>query len=491
MLGICGTAMTALAGCLQALGARVTGSDQNVYPPMSDQLAALGIPLFEGYRASNIPVDTELVVVGNVIQEQNPEAAEMRHRNLPHVSMAEAVKRYAIGDRHTIAVVGTHGKTTTTSLVAHLLTGLGEDPGFLVGGIAGNFGANFHLGQGGRFVIEGDEYDTAYFDKTPKFFKYAPDTVLFTSLEFDHADIYKDLDAIRVHFEALLAGLPKEGGLIACVDDPNVRALLPRAPCPVVGYGFDGATGEEGGPDDIALLSDWSDDGSESAFTLAHQGAAVRWRQRQPGRHNALNAAAAILLARSLGYEDAAIQRVLLDFAGVRRRQEVRGVAGGVTVIDDFAHHPTAVRLTIEAMRHRYPGQRLWAVLEPRSFTARGARFQNEFTEALAGAERVLIARPLASAYSGIQTPGEWAPLDTGAMVAKLNARGVQALNPEDTEEILAVLSGETAPGDVVLIMSNGGFDDIHNRLLDALGGVRADEPETGQSTSEATSGPT
>jgi UDP-N-acetylmuramate: L-alanyl-gamma-D-glutamyl-meso-diaminopimelate ligase len=325
LLGICGTAMTALAGCLQAQGVRVTGSDEHPYPPMSEHLAALGIACNEGYRPEHIPPDVALVVVGNVIRESNPEAVEMRRRGLPHVSMAEAVQRFAIGPRHTVAVVGTHGKTTTTALAAHALVALGADPGFLIGGIANNFASNFRVGGGAHFVIEGDEYDTAYFDKTPKFFKYGARTLLFTSLEFDHADIYADLDAIRAQFAALLAGLPADGRVIACTDDPNVRALLPRAAAPVTGYGF--------GPEAHCRLLDWADDGTGASFTTDWEGRRERWRLPLPGRHNALNAAAVIALCRGLGHEAAAIQAALDSFRGVKRRQEVRGEADGVTVM--------------------------------------------------------------------------------------------------------------------------------------------------------------
>jgi UDP-N-acetylmuramate: L-alanyl-gamma-D-glutamyl-meso-diaminopimelate ligase len=473
MLGICGTAMTALAGLLQAQGVRVTGSDEHPYPPMSEHLAALGIPCNEGYRPEHIPADVALVVVGNVIREANPEAQEMRRRGLAFISMAEAVQRFAIGERHTVAVVGTHGKTTTTSLAAHALVELGADPGFLIGGIAGNFASNFRMGGGDWFVVEGDEYDTAYFDKTPKFFKYHPRTLIFTSLEFDHADIYPDLDAIRAQFAALLRSLPANGRLIACTDDPNVRALLGEPHCAEISYGFAAPA--------ACRLSDWADDGSAAAFRSEWEGRRERWRLGLPGRHNALNAAAVIVLCRALGYEAAAIQRALDTFRGVKRRQEVRGVADGVTVIDDFAHHPTAVALTIEAIQRRYAGRRVWAVLEPRSFTARSRRFQAEFGAALAGAPRVLLAAPFVSDYSaGVER------LDTEAIAAALRARGVDAAACRSADEVLARLAAESAPGDVVLLMSNGGFDNIHERLLQALrarGGATGTDPAASAAT--------
>jgi UDP-N-acetylmuramate: L-alanyl-gamma-D-glutamyl-meso-diaminopimelate ligase len=456
LLGIAGTAMTALAGLLQARGMRVTGSDEHVYPPMSDHLRALGIPVREGYRPENIPADTELAIVGNVIRERNPEAEEMRRRRLPHLSMAEAVRRFAIESRQSIVVVGTHGKTTTTALAAHALTALGADPGFLIGGIARNFDSNFHAGAGSQFVIEGDEYDTAYFDKTPKFFKYNPHIVLFTSLEFDHADIYANLDAIRVQFERLIAALPRDGALIACGDDANVKGLLEAARCPVIRYGLS--------HENDVRVSAVRVDAEGTSFSTAHQGRVLTWNIPLAGTYNALNATAVASLLQRLGYDPRSIQTALGTFRGVKRRQEVRGEAGGVTVIDDFAHHPTAVRLTIEAVRQRYDGRRLWAVFEPRSFTARSDRFQTEFGEAFSEADRVLLSAPFQSDYSGGQRK-----LDTFAIARVLSARGVPAQACADSTAVLDALTRECEPGDVVLVMSNGGFDDLHDRLLRAL----------------------
>lgn len=456
MLGICGTAMAALAGTLQAQGHRVTGSDNQVYPPMSDHLDALGIVYHQGYKPENIPQDADLVVVGNVIQESNPEAQAMRDRGLEFVSMAQAIKQYAIGERRTVAMVGTHGKTTTTALAAHVLVSLGADPGFLIGGIAKNFGTNFRLGEGRVFVIEGDEYDTAYFDKTPKFFKYQPDIVILTSLEFDHADIYQDLGQIKGLFRDLLVGMPKDGLVIACVDDANVAEILPEASCQALTYGFS--------PQANFQLSQWETRQTHSSLHTSHGPWQAEWRLPMAGRHNAQNVGAVVALARHLGYDDSRIQTALDSFQGVKRRQEVRGEVNGITVIDDFAHHPTAVALTIEAMQHKYPGRRLWAVFEPRSFTARSNRFQKEFQQALSAADRVLLARPYASGYSSGITP-----MDTVAMAGSLESEGSWAMAPENTDALLDVLSRETATGDVVLIMSNGGFDNLHERLLESL----------------------
>jgi UDP-N-acetylmuramate: L-alanyl-gamma-D-glutamyl-meso-diaminopimelate ligase len=454
LLGICGTAMAALAGSLQAMGYRVTGTDEHVYPPMNDHLRKLGIAFSEGYRPENIPADTELVVVGNVISAPNPEAAEMRRRGLPYVSMAEAVQRFTIRGRYTVAVVGTHGKTTTTSLMAHVLVELGADPGFLIGGIARNFGSNFRVGSGERFVIEGDEYDTAYFDKTPKFFKYKPTGLIFTSLEFDHADIYADLDAIRVQFAKLLAGLPPDGLVVACADQPHVVELLNRASAPVVTYGFDAAAD--------CRLDEWAADGTGARFTTRWRGMAHQWNLPLPGKHNALNATAVLVMAQHLGYSPDRIQSAFSTFLGVKRRQEVRGEADGVTVLDDFAHHPTAVRETLAAVRAMYPGRRLWAVFEPRSFTARSPRFQAEWPGAFTGADRVAIAPAFRSANSA-------ETLDTAALAAEIRALGTRAESAASNDALLATLIAEARPGDVMLMMSNGGFDNLHDRLLAAL----------------------
>jgi len=473
LLGICGTAMAALAGILQAQGCRVTGSDEHVYPPMSDHLRRLGIAFSEGYRPENIPAEADLVVVGNVIREVNPEAAEMRRRGLPYLSMAEAVQRFAIRGRYTVAVVGTHGKTTTTSLLAHVLVEAGADPGFLIGGIARNFGSNFRAGSGRYFVIEGDEYDTAYFDKTPKFFKYRPSGLIFTSLEFDHADIYPDLDAIRAQFAALLAGLPAEGLVVACADQPDVKALLNRCACPVVTYGFE--------PGADCRIEGWQAQGTGAAFVTAWRGETLPWRVPLPGRHNALNAAAVLLMARHLGQAPERIQAAFSTFLGVKRRQEVRGEAAGVTVLDDFAHHPTAVRETLSAVRAAYPGRRLWAVFEPRSFTARSPRFQAQWPGAFAGADRVAIApafgtagRPDGAAGSSRKRSDRAAGgseyLDTQALAAAVRALGIPAVSPDSNDALLDYLAAEARTGDVMLMMSNGGFDNLHERLLAALG---------------------
>jgi UDP-N-acetylmuramate: L-alanyl-gamma-D-glutamyl-meso-diaminopimelate ligase len=486
-LGICGTAMAALAGSLHQMGYRVTGTDEHVYPPMSDHLAALGIRFGEGYRPENLPPDADLVIVGNVIRAGNPEAEAMRLRGVPYLSMAEAVQRFAIAGRHTVATVGTHGKTTTTALAAHVLVEAGLDPGFLIGGIARNFNSNFRVGQGPYFVIEGDEYDTAYFDKTPKFFKYRPSTLLFTSLEFDHADIYPDLDAIRAQFAKLLAGLPRDGVVAACVDDPNVAALLPGSAAPVVTYGFSlGAA---------CRIGQWRPDGEGATFETHWEGAVQPWRISLPGEYNALNAAAVIVAGRRLGLDAAVIQRAFDGFLGVKRRQEERGEPGGILVIDDFAHHPTAIRVTLAGLRRKYAGRRLWAVFEPRSFTARSPVFRDAFPGAFQAADRTLIApafqpnpasavglseapaanavrlreAPAVGAVGTPEAPQGTARLDSAQVAAAIRAQGGWAEAPASTQAILERLAAESRPGDVIVVMSNGGFEGLIPRLLQSL----------------------
>ncbi len=449
LLGICGTGMAALAGLLQQRGIAVTGSDEHVYPPMSDHLASLAIPVTEGYAPENIPAGADLIVVGNVIREANPEAAEMRRRGLPFLSMAEAVRRFAIGSRRSIVVAGTHGKTTITALAAHTLRELGADPGFLIGGIARNFGSNFHLGGGDRFVIEGDEYDTAYFDKTPKFFKYNPHTLLFTSLEFDHGDIYPDLEAIRLQFARLMELLPPGGLLVAHGDDSQVAALLPRARCPVVTYGL--------GERNECRLSGVRVDAEGTAFRTAWRGEANSWHIPLAGGYNALNAAAVAVLAQTLGYAPDAVQAAFAGFQGVKRRQEIRGEANGVTVIDDFAHHPTAIRVTLQALRDRVGGDEIIAVIEPRSHTMRLGTLRDELVTCCAAADSAIWYRPETLKWD----------------ITDISRRSVVPATVEkNLERLIRRIATEPPPihgKRHIVIMSNGSFGGIHGKLIAAL----------------------
>jgi UDP-N-acetylmuramate: L-alanyl-gamma-D-glutamyl-meso-diaminopimelate ligase len=462
LIAACGVGMASLAGMLKEIGFRVTGSDANVYPPMSTQLSELGIPLRSPYEASNIPGDAELVVVGNAVSRDNPEAQEAERRGLPMLSMPQAIARFFLPGKDSVVVAGTHGKTTTTSLLAWCLYALGEDPSFLVGGVPRNFPVSYRLGSGPRFVIEGDEYDTAFFDKGPKFLHYNPRIVLLTSIEFDHADIYRDLSHVVESFRKLVRLVPPDGCLIANADYPEVVSVAGEAACPVLWYGADGA-GDTGAPGSHAVR-DLAEDGGYTRFRLERDGASHEFRIRLPGKHNAANAAAAAIALLHLGYGAGRVADALEGFDGVRRRQEIVGEFGGVLVIDDFAHHPTAVRETIAAVRSRYPGRRIVAAFEPRSNTSRRKVFQEEFAEGLAGADAVVVAGVFGAAKI---PPGE--RLSPEELAAAVSAKGRIAVAIEDVDRIVSWIREITSPGDLVLVMSNGGFGGIQGKLAQAL----------------------
>ena len=464
LIAACGVGMASLAGMLKEKGFRVTGSDANVYPPMSTQLENLGIRLASPYAAQNIPPDAELVVVGNAVSRGNPEAQEAVLRGVPTLSMPQAVARFFIEERESIVVAGTHGKTTTTSLAAWSLFDLGADPSFLVGGVPKNFPVSYRLGKGRHFVIEGDEYDTAYFDKGPKFLHYRPRVVLLTSIEFDHADIYRDLDHVRESFRRLAAILPPDGLLVACADYPDVVAVAREARCPVVYY----ATGENalpgGSPFGAWAVRGTGESGGMTSFRMEGDGRALDFRLPLPGIHNAANAAGVAIILMRLGFSPSALAPTFERFAGIRRRQEVVGEFRGVLVIDDFAHHPTAVRETIRAVRGRYPGRRIVAVFEPRSNTSRRKVFQREFTGALSEADEVILA----GVFGAEKIPTE-ERLSPEEVAATLLAAGRPAAVLPEVERIVARLAETCLPGDLVLIMSNGGFGGIQEKLAAAL----------------------
>jgi UDP-N-acetylmuramate: L-alanyl-gamma-D-glutamyl-meso-diaminopimelate ligase len=458
-IGICGTAMATLAALLKARGDLVQGSDAHVYPPMSDFLAAEGIPVFDGYAAEHIGDDIDLVVVGNAISRGNVELESVLDRSIRYASLPETIREAFLWDADAVVIAGTHGKTTTTALTAWLLTAGGLDPSMLVGGIARNFGAggaSFRVGAGRAFVIEGDEYDSAYFDKTAKFLKYLPDIAVVNNVEFDHADIYADLDAVRLAFARFVRLVPRRGLVLLGADSPDAAALAAHAHCPVQTFG-------------LAETCDWraedlSAQGTSTSFTLRGPGglsAAVTLPML--GVHNVRNALAAAAVAHASGVDAAAIAGGLASFAGVRRRLEVVGVRSGVTVYDDFAHHPTAVAETIAAMRAARPGARLWAIFEPRSASSCRRVFQDAFAAAFAGADQVVIAPVFRSALPEAER------LSAPALVADLAARGVAARSAGSIDEIVAWVGSEARAGDEVVVMSNGGFGGIHGRLLEAL----------------------
>ena len=457
LMGICGTAMAAMAGMLKSQGFHVTGSDAHVYPPMSDFLVRTGIPILEGYRAENLADRPDLVIVGNVITRKNPETAALAALRIPYLSFPQVLRHLFLAGKQSLVVAGTHGKTTTSSMLATMLHDAGLDPGFMIGGIVQAFGRNFRVGQGPYFVVEGDEYDTAFFDKGPKFLHYQPHIAVITSIEFDHADIYADLDAVKRSFARLIALMPADGCLVAHVDDPVVQELTAAAPCPVVGYGHLA--------EDEWRLTDVQSYRGGSSFTALHRGQPFgAFSTKMPGRHNCLNSLAVIAVLHRLGLAADVIGRELALFQGVKRRQEVRGEVGGVTVIDDFAHHPTAVRETLAALRAAYAGQRLVTVFEPRTNTSRRRVFQQDYVRVFDDADVVLVKEP-----DVLAAVAEDQRFSSAELVGALRQRGVDGHYFPDTDRILAYLADILRPQDVVAILSNGGFDNIHARLLQQL----------------------
>ena len=458
-VGVCGTAMGSLACMLAARGFKVSGSDTDAYPPMSDQLRAAGIDVQKGWDPARLrDVPDLVVVIGNVARPDNPEARAAIDAGLPYVSFCDALAHFFLRGKHSVVITGTHGKTTTTSIVAWMLTHAGRDPSALIGGVFENFGGSFRLGEGREFVIEGDEYDTAFFDKTPKFLHYDARTALVTSVEFDHADIYPSLEAIQDAFRKLVVSIPAEGKIVAATDSDTVRAVLGGAAAPVEGYGFrDGA---------MWRVSDVAFDPEGTQFTVwKRDERAARVRMPLFGRHNVENVLGAIAVCASLGVEPERAARAMADFKGVKRRQEVRGEAAGMVVIDDFAHHPTAVRETIAAIRARYPERRLIAIFEPRSNTSRRRVFENEYAEAFIAADETILA----GVFKKADSLSEADLLRPEFIVERVRKAGKQAQYLAGVDDIIEHLVRERSGKDVALVMSNGGFGNIWERLLGRL----------------------
>jgi len=462
LIGVAGTGMGSFAGMLKAAGYEVTGSDENVYPPMSTQLERWGIEVSTPYRAENLDhARPDLVVVGNVVRAVNPEAATMRERGLPHVSFPAALGEVFIGPRHGVVVVGTHGKTTTSAMMGALLHHAGRDPSFLVGGVTRDFDSNFRLGRGPHFVVEGDEYDTAYFDKGPKFLHYRPRTAIFTSCELDHADIYRDEAHYESAFERFVDLLPGDGFLAACASFASVLRIARRSRATVETYALDrpGADWEARG---LRLAPDGA------RFTLVRRRRTLA-EVHLPvgGAHNVENALGVAAAATALGLSPDEIAAGLAAFRGVRRRQEVRGTAGGVVVVDDFAHHPRAVEMTLAAIRGAFPGARLLAAFEPRSNTSRRNLHQREYASPATwgDAAEVFLLRPAPTD----QVP-ESERLDVDGLTGALAAAGRPARAFATVDEMVPELAAAARPGDVVVAMSNGAFGGIWGKLLDALG---------------------
>jgi len=459
LIGICGTAMATLAAMLARKGFAVRGSDQDVFPPMSTFLEQEGIPILTGYKPEHITGDLDMVVVGNVISRGNPELEEVLDRKIRYCSLPEAVREHFLWGARSIVVAGTHGKTTTAALAGWLLIHAGRDPSVLVGGIVGNLapgGSSYRLGSGREFVIEGDEYDSAFFDKTAKFLKYLPDIAIIGNIEFDHADIYSDLDAVRLAFRRLVNLVPRRGLLVLGADSADAMALKSLARSRVETFG-------------LSESADWHAydvtpiEGGTS-FRAQHHGVGVgTFEVGLVGAYNVRNALAAMAVAFDVGVSPEIMREGLATFAGVRRRMEVVGAARGVTVIDDVAHHPTAVRETLDGVRAAHPSSRIWAVFEPRSASSCGRVFQQEFAQAFGSADETVIA----GVYRSSLPPEE--RLSADALIADLTSAGQHARHIPSVDGIVATISNEARPGDLVVVMSNGGFGAIHAKLLDAL----------------------
>jgi UDP-N-acetylmuramate: L-alanyl-gamma-D-glutamyl-meso-diaminopimelate ligase len=462
LIGICGTAMASLAGMLQARGHLVTGSDQNVYPPMSTMLEALGIEVMQGYDKAHLSPTPDCVIIGNAIPRGNPEVEETLDRRLLYRSQAEVVKEEFIRGRHSLAVAGTHGKTTTTSIASWVMDQGGLNPSFLIGGVAQNFGTSFRVTNSDYFIIEADEYDTAYFDKGPKFMHYLPELAIVNNIEFDHADIYPDLNAVKLAFRRFMNLVPGNGRLIAGWDSPHVRAVIEQ-----LGVKLFTQVETFG----IARDAKWQLRNADFSRAVSHFEV---FCENQPwgkfetplvGEFNLLNCLAVVIAADAWGVSKEEIRAALASFKNVKRRAEVRGEQRGVVVIDDFAHHPTAVRETLRALRSRYQNNRLIAVFEPRSWSSRLAVFQDDYAQAFAAADYVIIA----SVFDSQKVTEKGRALDTSALIEAIAKERKPAFALPGADEIVAHLVPQLIPGDVVAIMSNGGFGGIHEKILAAL----------------------
>jgi UDP-N-acetylmuramate: L-alanyl-gamma-D-glutamyl-meso-diaminopimelate ligase len=453
LVAACGTGMGTLACILKEMGYQVTGSDQNIYPPMSDFLAEKGIKLFSGFDPQNIAHDPDLVIIGNAVPSENLEAKAVLDQKIPYLSMPQAVNQFIAKGKKIILVTGTHGKTTTSAIMAHLLETAGLSPSFLVGGILRDFNSSFQIGSGDYMVIEGDEYDTAFFDKGPKFMHYDPHITIMTGVEFDHADIFRDLDHIKEIFSTFVQKIAPTSHIIACMEDENLNQIL-EGTTKIETYG-------QGG--------DWQffDHGQRGGRTQARiQGPDRRFdiETGLVGRHNLMNTLACVAVARKLGIPDTLVQKALATFSGVKRRQEIRGVRRGITVMDDFAHHPSAVRETLAAVKPFYKKGRVIAVFEPRTNTSMRRFFQATYPQAFMAADKTLICNPCVK--KNIPKDQRFSPEQ---LVSDINGMGGDAHHFETPDSVLDYLVPQLKKNDLVLIMSNGGFDNIHARLLARL----------------------
>jgi UDP-N-acetylmuramate: L-alanyl-gamma-D-glutamyl-meso-diaminopimelate ligase len=460
LIGICGTAMAALAGMLKERGFRVTGSDAAAYPPMSDFLRDIAIAVAQPFDVKNLEPTPDLIVVGNAISRGNVELEYLLDQRIPFCSLPQLLHDEFLRGKEVLVVAGTHGKTTTTSMLAWIFHSAGLDPSFLIGGIAENFGSSFHLGEGKHFILEGDEYDTAFFDKGPKFLHYFPDEVILTSVEFDHADIYKDLEAVETAFKRLVNLVPRRGRIIAfdgavgeATGNPSLERCLAKAFCPVDRYGT--------APQANWRVTNLRLDPGGTSWTVLHEGQA--WANLEfelAGEYNVWNATAAAALAFTCGVSKDAIAAALKTFKSVKRRLEVKAQVNGVTIIDDFAHHPTAIAGTLKALRARYAGSRLWAILEPRSNTLRRRILQSDLARSLAQADEIVVAGVFRS-----EAVPENERLELPALAAEIQQNGRPARLLPDADAIIQTIAPELRSGDVVAILSNGGFGGIYEKL--------------------------
>jgi UDP-N-acetylmuramate: L-alanyl-gamma-D-glutamyl-meso-diaminopimelate ligase len=457
LIGICGTGMGTLAAMLQEAGYLVRGSDENVYPPMSTFLASRNIQIKEGYRAENLQPPPDLVVVGNVVRRENPEAVASVEQGLSYCSMPQALHRFFLNSSRSVVAAGTHGKTTTAALLVWLLTVAGMDPGCLVGGLMTNFQQSYRLGSGPYFVVEGDEYDTAFFDKGPKFLHYQPHICVLTSVEFDHADIFPDLQAVENAFAQLVTSIPPDGLLIVNADDPGAARLSQKARCRLVTYGLHEPAQIRGEMAEYSV-------GTTRFTVVGPQGFEASFDSPLAGAHNLSNTLSMISLAYELGLDPETIQETLATFGGVRRRQEVRGEPDEITVIDDYAHHPTAVKATLEALRLFYAGRRLWAIFEPRTNSSKRRVFQERYATVFDAADLVLIKEP-----PGLQSIAPEERLSAAQLVKDISKRGVEAHYFPEVDTMLPFILSGANPGDVLLIMSTGSFDNLIERILEEL----------------------
>src|SRR5579863_4034520 len=461
VIGIAGSAMAPLAGMLRESGFRVTGSDSGVYPPASTLLDSLGIAYFSSFDAAHLTPAPDLVIVGNIIARGNPELEETLERKIPYRSMPEILEEVFLPGKHSIVISGTHGKTTTTAMLAWIFHSAGKHPTFLVGGVAENFGRSYGLDVGPEMILEGDEYETAFWDRGPKFFHYHPDDLIVTALEYDHADIYPDFDTYQLAFKRLVNLVPRSGRVVIWGDTqasgPALRQSAAKAFCPVVTYGFS--------PENDWVASEPLFDGDLMKFHVTHSGKLFgEFSLAASGRHNVLNALAAIIVAQGRGISVESLQKSMASFCSVRRRLDIKGEYHGILVVDDFAHHPTAVRATIEAARGRWPHRRLWAILEPRSNSMRRKVFQDSLPQSLALADHVALGGVFRA-----QQLGDANRLDPETVAASVRELGKEANVVSGGEAMAEFLIANAKPNDLLLIMSNGSFDGLCEKLMKKL----------------------